>query len=86
MSILVEAEVKRNDVQVKVDATVAAQAKMVAASRGVHLAEYVSELIRPLVLRDLEIEMRKQLKGGGAQSAGGQAWRRVSSRSSAGRL
>jgi hypothetical protein len=54
--------VKRNDVQVKVDATVATHAKMVASSRGITVAEYVSELLRPLVLRDLEIETSKQLK------------------------
>jgi hypothetical protein len=62
MTTLLEPLVKRNDVQVKVDATVATHAKMVAAAKGITVAEYVSELLRPLVLRDLEIETTRQLK------------------------
>ena len=51
---------KRNDVVVKVDANVIRDAKVVAAFREVSLAEYLSELLRPLVSRDLEGEMSKR--------------------------
>ena len=44
------------------DADVIAEAKMVAASRDQTLAEYLSELIRPLVRRDLESETTKRLR------------------------
>jgi hypothetical protein len=53
---------KRNDVSVKVDADVVAEAKMVAASRDMSLAEYLSELIRPLVRRDLERETTRRIQ------------------------
>ena len=56
--------VRRNDTAVKVDAEVISEAKMVAASRGVTLAEYISEILRPIVHRDLEAEMTRRLKGG----------------------
>jgi hypothetical protein len=51
---------KRNDVTVKVDAEVVATAKMVAASREVSLAEYLSEVLRPLVKRDLDQEYARR--------------------------
>jgi hypothetical protein len=68
--LLEETLVKRNDVQVKVDAQVATHARMVAAARGITIAEYVSELLRPLVLRDLEIETKRQLKGPACKTKG----------------
>ena len=52
---------KRTDVSVKMDAEVIAEAKMVAASRNVTLAEYLTELVRDLVHRDLEEEMARRL-------------------------
>jgi hypothetical protein len=71
MLAMLESElVKRNDVQVKVDAIVATQAKMVAASRGITVAEYVSELLRPLVLRDLEAETVRRLNPDASQTEG----------------
>lgn len=51
---------KRTDVSVKMDAEVVAEAKMVAASRDVSLAEYLSELVRPLVRRDLDREYERR--------------------------
>jgi hypothetical protein len=54
---------KRNDVydvSVKVDADVIHDAKIVAAYRDVTLAEYLTELIRPLVARDLDHEAAKR--------------------------
>lgn len=64
--MMVEAPAKlmaRNDVQVKLDATVATEAKMVAAARGITLAEYISELLRPIVRKDLEAETGRMLSG-----------------------
>jgi len=53
--------VKRNDVNVKIDADVARWCKIVSSSRGVPMAEYLSELVRPMVQRDLKAEMGRQL-------------------------
>jgi len=54
-------EMARNDVAVKLDSRVAKEAKMVAAARGVTLAEYISEILRPIVHRDLGQETSKML-------------------------
>lgn len=54
---------KRNDAPAKIDAEVIRDAKIVAACRDITLAEYLSELIRPLVARDLEQELEKRAKG-----------------------
>lgn len=53
-------EPKRNDVTVKVDADVVATAKMVAASREMTLAEYLSSTLAPIVQRDLESEYARR--------------------------
>lgn len=53
-------ETKRNDVSVKLDAEIVAEAKMVAASLDITLAEYLSEMIRPLVRADLERETARR--------------------------
>ena len=45
---------KRNDIAVKVDAGVIASARVVVAHRNITLAEYLSDLLRPLVERDLK--------------------------------
>jgi predicted HicB family RNase H-like nuclease len=57
-----DCEMARNDVAVKLDARVAKEAKMVAAARGVTLAEYISEILRPVVHRHLEEEAKKMLR------------------------
>lgn len=54
---------KRNDVPVKLDAEVVRDAKIVAAYKDMSLAEYLSELIRPHVARDLEQEHARHVKG-----------------------
>jgi hypothetical protein len=56
-----ECPVARNDVAVKLDAKVAKEAKMVAAARGITLAEYITEILRPIVHRDLQAETSKIL-------------------------
>ncbi len=61
-ALLDQPMVRRNDMAVKIDAEVIAEAKMVAASRGVSLAEYLSEILRPIVHRNLEEETAKRLK------------------------
>jgi len=48
---------KPNSYNCHLDAEVIVEAKMVATSRNVTLAEYVTELVRDLVHRDLEQEM-----------------------------
>ncbi len=53
-------DVKRNDSPAKIDAEVIRDAKIVAAYREITLAEYLSELIRPLVARDLDLEHAKR--------------------------
>jgi hypothetical protein len=53
--------VRRNDTPVKIDTEVVDEAKMVAASRSIALADYLSEVLRRIVRRDLEREMRRRL-------------------------
>ena len=56
---------KRIDVTVKLDAAVVRDAKAVASFRDVTLAAYLSEMIRPLVDRDLDEEFAKRGKAQG---------------------
>jgi len=49
----------RTDVQVKIDAEVVKTAKIIAAYRGVTMAEYLSGLLAPMVMRDLAEEQAK---------------------------
>lgn len=52
---------RRNDVAVKLDMEVVRDAKVVASFKTQSLAEYLSELIRPLVERDLKAEYAKRM-------------------------
>jgi hypothetical protein len=56
--------VKRNDVTVRLDADVTAKAKTVAASRNLNLAEYLSEVLAPIVEQHLQEEAAKWIGGG----------------------
>jgi hypothetical protein len=56
-----ERTVAREDIAVKLDAQVGREAKMVAAARGITLAEYISEILRPIVHADLQAETSKIL-------------------------
>jgi hypothetical protein len=56
------AESKRNDITVRVDADVIRDAKVVAAFRDITLAEYLSEVLRPIVDADLDRHMEKKRK------------------------
>jgi hypothetical protein len=62
--------VKRNDVPVKLDADVVRDAKIVAAYKAKSLAEYLSELVRPLVARDLEQEHARRMKAARPKGGG----------------
>lgn len=52
---------ERDDVVIKVDRSVVAHARYVAEKRGISLAEYVSNALRPIAARDFE----KVVKEGG---------------------
>jgi len=52
-------QTKRNDVPVKVDAHVVQRGRIAAAYKGVSLAEYFSETLRPIIEADIEREHRK---------------------------
>jgi hypothetical protein len=54
--------VARNDISVKLDAQVTRKAKLVATNRGITLAEYLSELLKPLVARDYDAEFKQPNK------------------------
>ena len=61
MGISAEKTVARPDVTVKIDKDVYRIAKMVASARGIHLAQYLSEIVGPIAQRDLEVETQKAL-------------------------
>jgi hypothetical protein len=55
----------RDDVTVRLDRHVTAQARFVADSRGITLAEYLSDALRPIVVKDFAKASKEQLGGGG---------------------
>ncbi len=69
-AVMVHEMVRRNDTAAKIDSGVVADAKIVAAFRGITLAEYLSEILRPTVSRDLETEMAKRQRPGGLPRSG----------------
>ncbi len=52
MAVLPVADQKRNDKAVKIDRTLATKAKMIAESRGISVAEYLSGLLRAPIEKD----------------------------------
>ena len=52
---------RRDDTAVKIDSKVAQKAKVIAASKDMSLAEYLTILLEPLVERDLREFARKAL-------------------------
>jgi hypothetical protein len=50
---------ERDDVTVKLDRSIVSRAKIIAAARGLTLAEYLSDLTRGLVDRDFAKEMKR---------------------------
>jgi hypothetical protein len=64
MVVSSEQAVARDDVTVKMDAQTIRKAKMVAAARGITLAEYLSSIVAPIVDRDLERETKRVLEIG----------------------
>jgi len=55
---------ERGDVSIKFDKTLAGKARLIAQGRGVTMAEYLSEMTRPIIDRDYAKLMR-DLEGGG---------------------
>jgi hypothetical protein len=51
---------KRNDITAKVDAEALRVARIVAAYRGLTLAEYLSDIVLATATRDREAEERKE--------------------------
>jgi len=72
MSGRVAQPVARKDIAVKLDAEVAKMAKHVAIDRGITLAEYLSERLRPYVTQDFERLAKKFHRGGKAPQEGGE--------------
>jgi hypothetical protein len=61
---------RRNDAPVKIDVEVLADARIAAAYKGLSLAEYLSEALRPIVLRDMEEGHAQRLKSPGKPKGG----------------
>jgi hypothetical protein len=51
---------RENDIPVKMDADVVRECKLIAAARGISLAEYLSESMRITAAKDFETEARKR--------------------------
>jgi predicted HicB family RNase H-like nuclease len=58
-------ETGRNDVTVRVDAEVIRSAKIVASYESKSLAEYLSDVLRPIVDRDHKKHAARAVKPGG---------------------
>lgn len=56
---------KRNDSPVKIDTVVLIEARIAAAYKGLSLAEYLSETLRPIVARDIEEQHAQRAKSAG---------------------
>jgi hypothetical protein len=52
-------QIRREDAVVKVDAVVIDLARKVSALKEMTLAEYLSEVIRPIALNDLKVEAQR---------------------------
>lgn len=55
---------ERQDVSIKFDKTLAGKARLISQGKGVSMAEYLSELARPLIDRDYARLMRDLESGG----------------------
>ena len=53
----------RQDVSIKFDKVLAGRARLIAQGRGIPMAEYLSEIARPIIDRDYARLMR-ELEGG----------------------
>jgi hypothetical protein len=52
---------RRTDLAVKIDASLARKAKIVASYKDMSLAQYLSEALRPIVENDLREQARRTL-------------------------
>ncbi len=55
---------KRNDLSVKIEASIQRKAKMIAGYRGIPIAEYLSDLLKAPVERDYQ-KLVKEMSSGG---------------------
>ena len=51
---------KRKDTTVKLDQEIAAIARMVASSKGISLAEYLTSIVEPVVRKELDAEYERR--------------------------
>jgi predicted HicB family RNase H-like nuclease len=54
---------KRNDESVRVDSDIARKARVIAADRGVSLAMYLSEILRPVIAEQYAAFIDREAKG-----------------------
>lgn len=54
---------KRNDTPVRIDNDVLEDCRIAAAFQGKSIAEYVSDILRPIAKRDIEEGYAKRIKG-----------------------
>jgi hypothetical protein len=57
----------RHDVSIKFDKVLAGRARLITQGRGITLAEYLSEITRPIIDRDYAKLMR-ELEGGSSRN------------------
>jgi len=61
----------RQDVSIKFDRTLAGKARMIALGKGISMAEYLSEMSRPMIDRDYAKLMRELETPGPSSPKGG---------------
>lgn len=59
---------KRNDAPAKIDVEVLADCRVAAAYKGMSLAEYLSETLRPIAAKDIEEAHSRRAKPSGRKS------------------
>ena len=55
---------KRDDLTVKLERAIVKKANIIAQNRDIHTAEFLSELLRPLVEREWQKELKKMTQQG----------------------
>lgn len=56
--------VRRNDVPARIDANVLEDVRLIATLRKISIAEYLSEVVGPIVKRDIEEALAKRAQSG----------------------
>ena len=71
---------ERQDVSIKFDRTLARKARLISEGRGISMAEYLSELSRPVIDRDLHRPLAAGLDPGAETGGSGDTPRAAVSR------